>query len=78
MPGGLVVVVGPVREGSPGAESGMFDLDRAARAPTPSQLQRGRGQVPLVRRLPCEGRGPSTGWLVGIGPVRDSEGSPGA
>ena len=62
MQGGLVDV-GPVREGSPGAESGVFDLTRVARAPTPFKLQRGRGQVPRVRRLPCEGRGPSTGWI---------------
>ena len=40
MPGGLVVIVGPVREGSPGAESVVFDLTRVARAPTPFKLQR--------------------------------------
>ena len=50
MPGGLVVVVGPVREGSPGAESGVFDLTRVARAATPIQVAAGRGQVPRVRR----------------------------
>ena len=76
MPGGLVVVVGPVREGSPGAETGMLGLSRAAHAPTPFKLRRSRGQVPRARRLPCEGRGHGPGKLVGIGPVR--EGSPGA